>query len=138
MKAPAKSPCGSCPYRRDVPSGVWHEEEYAKLPLYDASTGEQPPQMFACHQQDGRLCAGWCGTHDMENNLALRVGMISGRLSEQDYEAAIDYVSPVPLFGSGAQAAEHGRASIADPDVKAQRTIVSLERKRALRIAKNP
>jgi hypothetical protein len=44
----------------------------------------------------------------------------------------------VPLFGSGAQAAEHGRASIADPDVKAQRTIVSLERKRALRIAKNP
>ena len=28
-------PCASCPYRCDVPSGVWHPDEYAKLEVYD-------------------------------------------------------------------------------------------------------
>lgn len=55
IKAPAKNPCGSCPYRRDVPSGIWSEEEYDKLPQYDLPTGDQPPNVFLCHQQNGRL-----------------------------------------------------------------------------------
>ena len=39
---PAKNPCGSCPYRKDVPSGVWAVSEYLKLVEYDRPTGEQP------------------------------------------------------------------------------------------------
>lgn len=41
-------PCSSCPYRRDVPSGVWHREEYEKLLQYDDSTEILPA--FMCHQ----------------------------------------------------------------------------------------
>lgn len=28
LRAPAPRPCESCPYRRNVPSGIWTEEEY--------------------------------------------------------------------------------------------------------------
>lgn len=48
----APKPCASCPYRRDVPEGVWHPEEYSKLRAYDGSTGEQSPRLRA--QGDSR------------------------------------------------------------------------------------
>jgi hypothetical protein len=35
INPPAPKPCESCPYRKDVPSGVWSEGEYRKLPQYD-------------------------------------------------------------------------------------------------------
>ena len=54
---PAKRPCGSCPYRRDAPSGIWSREEYEKLPEYDKPTAYQPPQVFMCHRNAGCLCA---------------------------------------------------------------------------------
>ena len=127
-KGPAKSPCGSCPYRKDVPSGVWHPEEYAKLPLYDQDTGQQPMAAFFCHQQNERLCAGWVGCHDMDNNLSLRLGRLGG-LTPEDVEAARDYESPVPLWESGEAAAEHGMALVESPDDKAQRTIQRLSKK---------
>ena len=47
----AKVPCGSCPYRRDVPSGIWEQHEYDKLPEYDGQTWEQNPALFLCHQR---------------------------------------------------------------------------------------
>ncbi|WP_336794377.1 DUF6283 family protein [Gordonia malaquae] len=53
VTSPAPRPCESCPYRRDVPSGVWAESEYEKLRAYDAPTGEQPVRLFLCHQYDG-------------------------------------------------------------------------------------
>lgn len=60
---PSRCPCASCPYRRDVPSGVWAPEEYEKLRRYDAPTMEQPPQVFLCHQKNrdtaNRVGAGW-------------------------------------------------------------------------------
>lgn len=49
VRGPAPQPCASCPYRRDVPSGIWAAEEYAKLPAYDADTPFQPPHLFLCH-----------------------------------------------------------------------------------------
>lgn len=100
------SPCPSCPYRRDVPSGIWAPSEYAKLPLYDLSTEEQAEvgafAPFYCHATPDFLCAGWAGCHDMAENLAMR-------LHHRTIDPAVyDYVSPVPLFSSGAQAAAHG------------------------------
>ena len=127
----AKHACGSCPYRQDVPPGIWHDEEYAKLPNYDLPTGEQPVGIFLCHQQDGRLCAGWVGCHDMEENMALRMAVPLGSLDLEDVEAARAYVSPVPLFASGAEAAEHGLNGGRTPQTI--RTIERLSRKRSNR-----
>lgn len=116
---PAARPCGSCPYRRDVPSGVWDASEYAKLPRYDLPTGEQPIGVFLCHRQDGRACAGWCAVHDMDECLALRFAAAEGTVT--DYEALRDYETDVPLFASGAEAAQHGLREIAAPGPEARR-----------------
>ena len=121
LPAPAKAPCGSCPYRRDVPAGIWHPSEYAKLAQYDGDTMDQSPALFFCHQQDGHLCAGWVGCHDMDHALALRLNAVD--------PATFDYTSPVPLFASGAEAAHHGISGVEDPDPKALATIAKLERK---------
>lgn len=124
----AKAPCKSCPYRQDVPSGVWSPDEYAKLPAYDGDMRDQvingATGVFMCHQRDGRLCAGWVGAHGPHNLLALR-------LSKSDFDPAIwDYRSPVPLFLSGAEAADHGKRAIRQPGTRARRTIDRLVRKR--------
>lgn len=130
MTTPAKAPCRSCPYRRDVPSGVWSPEEYAKLPPYDLPTGEQPHGVFYCHQQDGRVCAGWAGCHDMNENLGLRLALAFETLTPADVYAITEYQSPVPLFESGAAAAEHGLSEVERPGGSAVEMIQRLERKR--------
>ena len=133
-KRPAKNPCGSCPYRKDVPSGVWVAEEYDKLPPYDnEDMSQQPAGIFLCHQQDGHICAGWAGCHNMENNLALRLAVITGTLSGEEADATYDYVSPVPLWSSGREAFEHGIGAVDNPDDKARRLIQNLTRKQARR-----
>ncbi len=129
-KPPASHPCGSCPYRRDVPSGVWTEGEYHKLPPYDEETFAQPLGIFLCHQQDGRVCAGWAGCHDMTHTLAVRMSLIAGSLSHDDHDLLLDYATSVPLFSSGQEAAQHGLAEIASPGHKARRTIDKLLKKR--------
>ena len=127
LPKPAKQPCGSCPYRRDVPSGLWSPEEYAKLPAYDGQTWEQPTSLFMCHQRDGCLCAGWLACHDTDHLLALRLHCVD--------PSAFGYVSPVPVFGSGAEAAAHGSADIDAPGIAARRMIVGLERRIAPALA---
>ena len=131
MRRPAPRPCVSCPYRRDVPSGVWAEEEYAKLPAYDAAGIEdgQPLSVFGCHQQDGRLCAGWVAVHDMDNSLGLRLSVGMGYTPQADVEAILDYTTDVPLWGSGAEAAAHGLADVPDPSPAATALVVRLARK---------
>lgn len=129
IRGPASSPCGSCPYRKDVPSGVWSEDEYEKLPPYDGATWAQPVAAFLCHQQDGRLCAGWAGCHDMAESFGLRMLAANGQIDRVELDATLDYVCPVPLFASGAEAAEHGLAELDRPSEKAIRTIDRLERK---------
>lgn len=133
VRAPRPAPCGSCPYRRDVPSGVWAEEEYEILPRYDAETFDQPPAVFMCHQQDGHLCAGWVGCHDMEESMGLRLlARMGERISDDDLEATYAYVSPVPLFASGTEAASHGLAEVEEPSPRAGRVIQKLRRDRGL------
>lgn len=123
MDAPscAKAPCRSCPYRRDVPAGVWNAREYAKLPGYDGETWEQPPKLFFCHQKDGRLCAGWVAVHDMRHNLAVRLFPVAPMV--------FAYESPVPVFSSGTEAALHGLSGVARPGPAARAMIARLERK---------
>lgn len=132
-KPPAPRPCVSCPYRCDVPSGVWSASEYLKLHEYDEETGRQPPGVFLCHQNDGRLCAGWVAVHDMENSLSLRLATAMGVVAVTDLDTIIDYTTDVPLFGSGYEAAEHGLADIRTPGRGARKMIQRLSRKQPRR-----
>jgi hypothetical protein len=122
-----KRPCPSCPYRRDVPSGIWSAEEYAKLPKYDGDTLEQARSeafgLFLCHSRRESVCAGWAGCHDMAESLAVRMSR-----RDLDIDAVLGYVSPVPLFSSGAEAAAHGMRDIAEPGPAARRKVRQLQR----------
>jgi hypothetical protein len=124
---PAKQPCGSCPYRRDVPSGIWSAKEYDKLPIYDAPILDQilaRAGVFLCHQKDGHLCAGWLACHG-DNLATLRIGW-------QKYDpSTFTYATDVPVFASGAEAREHGLRDIAKPGVKANKMMSGLIRKGA-------
>jgi hypothetical protein len=122
---PPKVPCGTCPYRRDVPSGIWHQSEYKKLPDYDApEMWRQPQRLFMCHQQDGCLCGGWLLTHDRDNLLALRLH------SRQLDPSVWSYDPPVAVFESGAAAAAHGLADVDNPSPAALRKIDGLIKQR--------
>jgi Family of unknown function (DUF6283) len=124
------APCLSCPYRCDVPSGIWAADEYAKLTEYDRPTGEQPPAIFICHQDNGRLCSGWVGCHDMAASLALRIASGTEIISADVVSETLVYVSPVPLWGSGAAAAAHGIADINDPSPSAVKMITKIRSRR--------
>jgi hypothetical protein len=127
LPRPAKVPCGSCPYRRDVPSAVWDASEYRKLPEYDGPTWAQKPSLFLCHQQDGHLCAGWLACHGTDDLLALRFNAV--------HESAYNYQSPVPVFSSGAEACKHGMKDIDDPSAESRRVVASLTQKRLRKAA---
>jgi hypothetical protein len=122
LPRPPASPCSSCPYRRDVASGIWAESEYDKLPDYDGETWEQSQKLFMCHQLDGNLCAGWLACHGADDLLALRLHRVD--------PSAYDYRSPVSVFTSGREARDHGLAQIAEPDDRAIRIITKLNRRR--------
>jgi len=129
---PRPRPCASCPYRCDVPSGVWAADEYDKLARYDGETFDQSPQPFACHQGSNtvELCSGWVA-HSGEPGelLAIRIGILNGSIDP----ATADYTTDVPLFTSGAEAAAHGKRDILNPSEKAANTIDKVTRVRALR-----
>ena len=115
-------PCSACPYRRDVASGVWAAHEYDKLVDYDRPTGEQPFESFACHATPEHLCHGWAVVHTSRGHefdlLALRM-----------HGVRVVPLPAVPLWSSGAEAAEHGKRDLAAPSVEAERTMGKLLRK---------
>jgi hypothetical protein len=127
-----KSPCGSCPYLRRVPSGVWAPEEYVKLRQYDGDIVEQVvsggTRVFHCHTDTAEVCAGWAGHRDPADLLAVRLGIADGRLDP----AILDYAPVVPLFGSGAEAADHGLRDVEAPGAEARRAIDKIERRRGM------
>lgn len=126
LMKPPKVPCGTCPYRRDVPGGIWEASEYAKLPEYDAETALQPLGVFMCHNGGGeKICGGWLLTHPREDLLALR-------LNANHIDPSVwNYAPRVAVFGSGAEAARHGIAGIKKLSPAAERKIDGLLRKRA-------
>lgn len=138
-RGPAPRPCESCPYRKDVPSGLWGVGEYERLVAYDAPTYHQPPGVFLCHQTTVddprvRMCAGWCGTHGKtpgHDLLALQVGVLVLGVDPADVEAALEYTTDVELWGSGAEAAAHGMRDVDLPSVEALRVASKIIRKRS-------
>jgi len=124
---PRKTPCATCPYRRSVPSGLWDKSEYDKLARYDGDIPEQTAMaVFLCHGADGSVCAGWLGHRDPTEMLAVRIGLMDGRLAE----SCASYETDVPLFPSGAAAVAHGAAEIERPGPRAAAAIDKLIRSR--------
>jgi hypothetical protein len=141
---PAPSPCTSCPYRRDTPAGIWSSEEYDKLRVYDEPDDPyNPPGVFACHYNDPgdqrlRVCSGWAHVHGPGSPLGLRYSVVSGQISQADASAVIGYVSPVAMFGSGAEAADHGQSRIDNPDTAARTMIARIVARRPDIRSENP
>lgn len=127
------TPCASCPYRQQVPSGIWHEDEYAKLPRYDGDIGDQlaaeATSIFTCHQGDGDVCAGWLGHRDPIDLLAVRLGLSNGQLAPE----CAYYTTDIPLFASGEEAHSHGIQDICRPSEKATSAIQKITKKRNLK-----
>lgn len=124
MNAVRKEPCISCPYRCDVPSGLWSAEEYDKLPPYDEELIYQPYAVFSCHATPDHLCHGWAVVGG-ERMLALRIYAAT----HEEFDP-YDIPEPiVPLFKSHTAAAEHGRAEIDAPSRDARTAIRRLLRK---------
>lgn len=121
---PAARPCGSCPYLKSTPSGLWAAEEYEKLPRYDGPTHEQPTGVFMCHQRDGCLCGGWLLTHDRNNLLALRFAAVFR--SQIDDSVWTYNPEGVEVFASGQEACDHGLRDIDEPGPEAQRIMRGL------------
>ena len=118
------APCKSCPYRKDVPSGVWEAHEYDKLPGYDGEIFQQLSAgavgLFLCHQRDGSLCAGWLASHGPSNLLAMRLNAASVTDEVWTYRTA------VPVWASGREAREHGQRDIEEPGSRANRMMARL------------
>lgn len=132
IQGPAPRPCESCPYRRDVPSGIWDASEYAKLPEYDRETFDQPHGLFQCHQNDhgdprARLCAGWVAVHG-DQLLALRIAVATNRVDP----AVMEYSTDVPLHPTGQAAAEHGLTHVTQPGTYAVQLITKIAARRDL------
>lgn len=132
IELPAPRPCLSCPYRRDVPSGVWSAGEYGKLPQYDGDKAYQSTRVFQCHQTDrdsdkARVCAGWVATHGGSELLALRLSATVGDVDP----SVFDYTTEVPVFSSGQEAATHGMRDIEKPGKKARALVAKIARTRA-------
>jgi Family of unknown function (DUF6283) len=116
------NPCSACPYRCDVPSGVWEHHEYEKLREYDNITPDQPFAPFMCHATPEHLCSGWAVVHTSRGHefdlLALRM------IGYPDIP-----VPTVALFPSGNEAADHGQAEIEAPSTEALEAVDRLLRK---------
>jgi Family of unknown function (DUF6283) len=102
-------PCKDCPFRCDLPPGSWPDAVYRRLPIYDGNVSQQATAganacMF-CFSQPARLCGGWVAVFPLDSNLALRLQAAEGNVDQQSVRA---YRTEVPLFGSGAEAAQHG------------------------------
>lgn len=119
-------PCVTCPYRVDVPSGVWTAEEYHKLPDYDGEILDQvrtaATRPFYCHSSRRQVCAGWAGHRPATELLAVRLGISHGTLDP----AVADFSTDVELFATGAEAAAHGMADVDNPGPAARDAIAKL------------
>jgi len=123
MLATNKNPCTTCPYRRDVPAGVWTAEEYAKLREYD---DESNPALavFLCHQSNvvgvATACKGWVMVH--QESVAVRLGCVLGQLDPATCFAETE----IPLHESGVAAADFGEQGVKRPGRKALKVIGKL------------
>jgi hypothetical protein len=57
-----RTPCGSCPYRKDAPIALWHREEYESVFRSETTTDPLDGTIYGCHatlRKEPQVCAGW-------------------------------------------------------------------------------
>lgn len=117
----APEPCSTCPYRRDTPPGVWDQNEYEKLPLFDTN---ESFETFLCHQSTAigvdTACRGWATVHC--ESVSVRLAMMRGTLTRDQVYADVKS----PLYADGREAAEAGIAGIMEPSAAAVQAIGKL------------
>jgi hypothetical protein len=129
----APAPCGSCPYRRDTPPGVWDASEYLKLREYaggvDHRDGVPHLGIFLCHQTHvlgyETVCRGWLTVE--QESLAVRLAMCRGDVTPEQVHAE----PLVPLYATGEEACAAGLAGVGEPSAAAERVMRQLRRKGA-------
>jgi Family of unknown function (DUF6283) len=114
--------CTACPYRRDVPSGVWAASEYDKLADYDGETFDQPVGVFHCHATTEFICHGWAVVHGRQEHDLLGLRLLAG-MGGFDFAQLDEVEEHAPLFSSGAEAAEHGKRDIKNPSAAAKEVV---------------
>lgn len=118
------SPCTSCPYRRDTPSGVWDASEYEKLKKYDDNGSFA---VFLCHQSREigapTVCRGWLSVH--AESAAARLAVVKGDVTNEQRYAAVRE----PLYATGNEAADAGLRGVRRPGKKARAVVARLIRR---------
>ena len=123
-------PCDTCPYRKDTPSGIWHESEYKKLPKWDDPTAFAG--IFHCHNQtESRqtVCRGWMEVHHENLQVRLTIATLI------DFHERNEKPTTVPLHESGEAAMKAGIKRINNPSCKAKSKVEKLLRKRKFKSA---
>ena len=119
------SPSSACPYRCEVPPGVWAAEEYEKLRGFDDNTEFGT---FLCHHTPAigqkTVCRGWLTVH--AESVAVRLAVARGLVTDDERYGLVWE----PLYGSGNEAADAGLSGVAEPEEAAQRMMARLVRQR--------
>jgi hypothetical protein len=130
----APAPCTTCPYRRDVPAGIWAREEYLKLPGYDRQPfgGVESLATFHCHQEPeiGKptVCRGWLSVH--ADSVAVRIARFQGLITKEDMATIPIHAEP-NLYSTGADACRAGLKGVRRPGKKARSAIEKLKKRKA-------
>ncbi|MGH3734203.1 MAG: DUF6283 family protein [Micromonosporaceae bacterium] len=116
---PTPHPCETCPYRKDAPSGVWAAEEYERLRSYDAQ-----PIFSRRRSVNATNTTRAAGGHGSAQAGPVATTVITCWGYESLFcaarwtpRASRPRWTPVSraLFGSSAEAADHGEAAIRAP-----------------------
>ena len=88
MPAPSKrSPCSSCPWRKDAKLGLWHDDHYREMA--DSCQRDGHSRM-GCHKstlENFTVCAGWVLVLGY-NAIGVRLGHMQGKFDpENDFDA---------------------------------------------------
>lgn len=82
-----RTPCKSCPYRKDVRVGFWDKVEFKNLLAQDAD--ELNGSIFGCHEdrkkpdEDRRLCIGWVLDQKRRNVPSIRLRLMLARQGDK-------------------------------------------------------
>jgi len=131
-----KRACSSCPYRRDVPSGVWAADHYHVLKELDCrrtiklpyptkdgivmlDTPNPSPGTFHCHQSNATgkptVCRGWLSVE--RNSIGARLL----QMDEMPTEDESDF-----YYSTGTEACEAGLKGIESPSPEARALVEKL------------
>lgn len=86
--------CGTCPYRRSTPLGVWDRAEYDNLCEQDRR--EFGGSVFGCHLKDGTDCRGWLADQKRRGSpsISLRIQLMTNHNGIGDLVRDLDDNDP--------------------------------------------